>query len=241
MRLPFLRPKEPASPKARAATGADGAATVEAARTRARRRLIGALVLLAVGVVGFPVLFETQPRPLSPDTPFELPRPPATPPTAPVVAPAPLPPADAGIEAGPAASAASAVAVAASAPAAAPDTVPGPVVAAAAPASGPRAAASAARPDDGRRALSLLAGDAASAAAGARYIVQVGAYADASVLREARLKVERLGLKTYTQVIEGDAGKRTRVRVGPYATKDEASAAASKIKAAGLPGVVLTL
>ena len=36
---------------------------VRQARTRARRRLIGAVVLLAIGVIGFPLVFETQPRP----------------------------------------------------------------------------------------------------------------------------------------------------------------------------------
>lgn len=40
---------------------------VEALRTRARRRLIGMVVLVGAGVLGFPWLFETQPRPMSPD------------------------------------------------------------------------------------------------------------------------------------------------------------------------------
>ncbi len=40
---------------------------VEVARTRARRRLVGMLVLVVAGVLGFPWLFETQPRPLSQD------------------------------------------------------------------------------------------------------------------------------------------------------------------------------
>jgi DedD protein len=31
-------------------------------------------------------------------------------------------------------------------------------------------------------------------------VVQVGAYTDATTLRDARQKVEKLGLKTYTQV-----------------------------------------
>jgi DedD protein len=72
-------------------------------------------------------------------------------------------------------------------------------------------------------------------------VVQVGAYTDAATLRAARAKVEKLGLKTYTQVIEGDAGKRTRVRLGPYATRAEADAAAAKLKGAGLPANVLAL
>jgi DedD protein len=69
----------------------------------------------------------------------------------------------------------------------------------------------------------------------------VGAYTDANTLRDARLRVEKLGLKTYTQVIEADAGKRTRVRVGPYVTRDEADATVAKLKRAGLPANVLAL
>jgi DedD protein len=40
---------------------------VEAARVRARRRLIGMAVLVGAGVIGFPWLFETQPRSMSQD------------------------------------------------------------------------------------------------------------------------------------------------------------------------------
>ena len=47
---------------------------VAAARSRARRRLIGASVLLGVGVIGFPLLFETQPRPVPVNIPIEIPR-----------------------------------------------------------------------------------------------------------------------------------------------------------------------
>jgi DedD protein len=74
-----------------------------------------------------------------------------------------------------------------------------------------------------------------------RFVVQIGAFADTAVAREARTKVEKLGLRTYTQAIETDAGKRTRVRLGPFGSRDEAEAAAAKVKAAGLPAAVLTL
>ncbi|NLZ41298.1 MAG: SPOR domain-containing protein, partial [Comamonadaceae bacterium] len=46
---------------------------MQQARLRARRRLVGALVLLVAGVVGLPLLFDTQPRPLPVDTPIVLP------------------------------------------------------------------------------------------------------------------------------------------------------------------------
>jgi DedD protein len=47
---------------------------VQRARTRARQRLIGAVVLVIVGVIGFPLVFETQPRPIPVDIPIEMPR-----------------------------------------------------------------------------------------------------------------------------------------------------------------------
>ena len=72
-------------------------------------------------------------------------------------------------------------------------------------------------------------------------MVQVGAFADADKAREARNKLEKAGLKTYTQVADTNDGKRTRVRVGPFATKAEAEKAASKIKTLDLPAAILTL
>ena len=48
---------------------------VEKVRTRTRQRLIGAVVLLTIGVIGFPLLFESQPRPIPVDIPIEIPKP----------------------------------------------------------------------------------------------------------------------------------------------------------------------
>ena len=47
--------------------------SIEAIRRRARHRLIGAGVLVLIAVVGFPVLFDTQPRPIAVDIPIEIP------------------------------------------------------------------------------------------------------------------------------------------------------------------------
>ena len=103
--------------------------------------------------------------------------------------------------------------------------------------SGTAAAAAA----DGARAKALLDGKPASAAESPRYVVQVGAFAEQSTANEARMKVEKLGLKTYTQVAETSSGKRIRVRVGPFASRAEADAALAKARAGGLTAVVLTL
>ena len=49
------------------------AESVEAIRRRARHRLIGAAVLVLIGVIGFPLVFDTQPRPIAVDIPIEIP------------------------------------------------------------------------------------------------------------------------------------------------------------------------
>ncbi len=109
-----------------------------------------------------------------------------------------------------------------------------------------------ARTDDGAKARALLEGRSPEAppatsaattvaAAGERFIVQVGAFADPDKARETRLKVEKAGLKTYTHVAETKDGPRTRVRVGPFASRAEADKAADRIKALDLPANILSL
>ena len=47
--------------------------SVEAMRQRAKHRLIGTVVLVLAGVVGFPMLFDSQPRPVLVDVPIDIP------------------------------------------------------------------------------------------------------------------------------------------------------------------------
>ena len=240
MALPSFLQRKPRSEPARTAPAPEAA---EALRARARRRLIGAALLLGLGVVVFGLLFETRPRPMPVDLPMVI-KPverlgtqgtePAVRPTAVqrAAAPASAPAAAKGVETP--AAAAPGVAVAE------------PVAAAAPPASAqaPGRAATAGGVAPAAPAASTPAAPAAAASADgktARFVVQVGAFAEASAAREARLAVEKLGFKTYTQVVETEGGKRTRVRVGPYASRDEAAKALAKIRAANLPGAVLAL
>ncbi len=246
--LSFLKRKSKnASAPAAAPESAD---TVQQARIRARQRLVGAVVLVVAGVVGFPLLFETQPRPLPADTPIEIARKEAAEPAVRPAAQAPVERA-AALETEPARDEAPATRVAPPAPVTAEPparTSPPPAVER----SEPRPAAPAPKPPehkpaapsrtDSARAQALLEGKPPAApASDVRFIVQVGAYADASAARDVRQKVEKLGLKTYTQVVETSAGNRVRVRVGPFASRDDAERAAGKIKSAGLNSAVFTL
>ncbi|HEX3140657.1 MAG TPA: SPOR domain-containing protein [Rhizobacter sp.] len=231
----------------------ESADSVQQARTRARQRLVGAVVLVGAGVIGFPLLFETQPRPLPVDTPIEIARKDAAPSvpagrTTPAPRPAaPVPPsvitetpADAGHEV------AAASAPAATAPVVVEPKPAKPEVAAAPKPAPPKPEAKPeAKPTESARAQALLEGkeaaDKPATSADGRYIVQVGAFAEVTAAREARQKVEKLGLKTYTQVVETPGGKRIRVRVGPFGSRGEADKAADKIKSAGLSSAVYTL
>ena len=69
--LSFLK-RDASAPAAKPV--ADTADTVQRLRLRARRRLMGASVLVGIGVIGFPLLFETQPRSIPVDLPIEIPR-----------------------------------------------------------------------------------------------------------------------------------------------------------------------
>ena len=101
--------------------------------------------------------------------------------------------------------------------------------------------------DESARARALLEGRATPAAAAAapasaqeeRFIVQIGAFADASKANEIRQKLERAGLRAYTQVVNTKDGQRTRVRVGPFDGRSAADKAAARIKALDLPASVL--
>jgi DedD protein len=76
---------------------------------------------------------------------------------------------------------------------------------------------------------------------GARFVVQAGTFSDDAKLREVRSKLEKAGITTYTQVIEGKEGRRVRVRVGPFSKRDDADKIANKIKQLQLQPQVLTL
>jgi DedD protein len=72
-------------------------------------------------------------------------------------------------------------------------------------------------------------------------VVQFGAFTDSARAHEARVKVEKTGLKTYAQVADTPDGKKFRVRVGPFEKRTDAEKAAEKIKKLDLPAAILAL
>ena len=239
-----------------ASAGASNAAaqapeTVDVVRRRAKHRLIGSAVLVLAGVVGFPLLFDTQPRPVAVDIPIEIPGKGSVKPL--VIAPTPASTAKPGPDK-PAAdksssdkSASEKVTADASLDAKEEILSSKQAVAPVIPAQAaikneakPVAKVAEKTPEKAEPKV-LPKPSAPDTAAEVRLVVQVGAFADADKARDARIKLEKAGLKTYTQVADTKDGKRTRVRVGPFATKAEAEKAASKIKTLDLPAAILTL
>ena len=212
----------------------------EQARVSAKRRLIGAVVLLGIGVIAFPLLFETQPRPIAVDIPIVIPPRDSAPPLAlPAPKPVARPAASAPVIAAPAAPSA----VPTPTPVAAkPTEAPAPSPVRASEPVAPAKPAVAAAPTPAPKPAAETPKPAAPIAqAAGRFVVQIGAFAEASAVRDVRSKAEKAGLTTFTQTVTTADGQRTRVRLGPFASREEAEKAAAQAKAAGLGGAVLTL
>ena len=239
--------------------------SIDALRKRALHRLIGAAVLVLAGVIGFPMLFDSQPRPIAVDIPIEIPdknkaRPVAAAPVtevpAPVSPPAVVAPTPVPVPAKPidiitelkdetepkkSEEKGAAVPVKPANDAAKRVAAPEAKVETNGEAKVEAKVESKAeiKAQDGAKAQALL--DGKPAVTEERFVVQVGAFADVARAKEARSKVEQAGLKTYTQVVDTKDGPRTRVRVGPFSDKGEAEKAAQKIKALALTATLLTL
>jgi DedD protein len=192
--------------------------SVDVMRRRARHRLIGASVLVVLGVVGFPVLFDTQPRPVSVDIAVDIPDRASSKPLVDTAKQKPLS-AAAGLDAKE-------------------EVVPETKTEAKVESKPEPKLESKSEPKPEAKAASKPAD---SKDTGSRFVVQAGTFSDEAKLRETRSKLEKAGITTYTQVIESKEGRRVRVRVGPFTSRDEADKVARKIKQLQLQPQVLTL
>jgi DedD protein len=91
---------------------------------------------------------------------------------------------------------------------------------------------------DEARAKAIL-GDADEAAEPpARYVLQLGAFADAEKARKVQARVKSEGYNSYTQSIGSSAGAKVRVRAGPFSSREAAEKAREKLKQLGIDGIV---
>jgi DedD protein len=222
---------------------------VEELKRRARRRLVGAIVLALAAAVILPLLLESDPKPLGDDVSIQIPPidsgkfiTPLSPgkgadgKAAPDRAgaltsakPAPVMP-DSPVEAKPA------DALDASGkpgepaqrlPEVAPPTATSTITANPEP---QKPAASKAEPDTRPNGVSPAGG----------FVVQLAAFADAKAAPALASKLKTSGFPAYTETLKTQQGTMRRVRVGPYATREVADSELAKLNAAGYRGVVTT-
>ena len=96
------------------------------------------------------------------------------------------------------------------------------------------AASSAARQAEGK--ASAASGVTVGTAPG--FYINVGLFADESNARKAQSRLLNEGLPAFRQTLDSAKGTRTRVRVGPFASRSEAESAASSIRALELDAVI---
>jgi DedD protein len=201
-------------------------------KRRARRRLIGAIVLVTVIIVVLPMVLDSEPKPVSRDISVQIPSPDAGTFTSKVV---PLPASKAATGASKAAeSKAAARPVEEQKSAAAPPVPPSPEPVKSAP---KETAKESPKP---AKAAPAKAPKTAAKPAGGQFAVQVIALADAEKAKQMQAKITAAGIKAYTEIVKTAKGDVTRVRAGPFATREAAEKAREQLKAIGMNGNVTT-
>ena len=72
------------------------------------------------------------------------------------------------------------------------------------------------------------------------FVVQLGAFSDATKAKNQQRSLESNGIKkAYTEMIKTENIKVTRVRVGPFSTREAAEKEQKKLKQLGVNGVVI--
>lgn len=207
-----------------------------ALRARARRRLIGAAALLLAVAIVVPMLLDPEPRPVPDNIAIDIPS--EKTPFTPRLSLPPVP-AEAAVEPAPSATAATSVA---------PPAVAAP----------PKRSADTAKPVEPRKATNvdnadeqrarallegkkLVAAAAPSTAKGAAFAVQAAATASEAAAKELAERLRKAGFNPYIERVDTKAGTRHRVRIGPYATRDEAERSQERLKAIGIGANLVTL
>lgn len=186
-------------------------------KKKARRRLVGAVVLVLLVIVFVPMFLDREQRPQKQDIDIRIPaipgqsqapQPPALPPSPPEPAAAvsPPPPPDK-------------PAVAPSAPSAAGDG---------ASATNPPHPAAPAPAEPAPKPAELVKRPEAKAAQS--YVIQVGAFADPANARHLVEKLKAEKVPAYTEPVKTSQGEKTRVRAGPYPTLAAAEHGRARLK-----------
>lgn len=218
----------------------DAAQDVSTLQKRGRRRLVGAIALVLLAVIVLPMVFDPEPRQNAPAvsiripgeegtkfTPKAAPKPGAQQPEAMAVAPKTPEPA-------PETRAAPVVSAPIEKTAAIDEPRSPPAVERPAAKIEPKAPEKKAPPPAAKAAEKPPAVLAGPAIAGEKFVVQVGAFASPEKVREITEKLKEMKLAHYAENVPTANGPVTRIRLGPYDSKEAADQARERAKALGL-------
>jgi DedD protein len=209
-------------------------------KKRARRRLVGAVALVLLIVVFLPMVLDSEPKPLNQDVSITIPPIPkpesASQLSAPVVQPPPSSSATpgtmphiAGLPQGatqtPSTDAPAESPVVEAPATAAPKSAARP----AAPKSAPEAKP-AAKPSPKHEIKPATVAAAPAPAGDEGFVVQLGAFSNSVNAKALQRKLQDNKFKAYTELIKDAHGDRTRVRVGPFASREAAEKARDRMK-----------
>lgn len=213
-------------------------------KKRARRRLIGAIVLVTAVAVVLPMVLDSEPRKVGQDINIKIPSPdtgaftskvaplPPLPESKPA-AKAPVPPESAAIpdvKPVPVAEPKPAAVVKEIAKAAEKTEAEKAPIKATVPQEAVKKAAPAPKAESAKKTAPAPAGP---------FVVQVVALSDAEKAKQMQQQISSAGIKAYTEVVKTAKGNVTRVRVGPFAARSAAEKAQQQLKAIGLDGKVI--
>lgn len=211
-------------------------------KKRARRRLVGAIVLVTAIAVVLPMILDSEPRPSSQNVEIQIPSTDA----------GEFKPKSAAVQPDTDKSGKSAPDGATSNDSRPPRPIT-PIAEPEKPANGDKVAGDkpaspekAAAPDDAKVTADKPSAAKQSAAAkpvasvpGGAYVVQIAALSDAGKAKQLEKRMSATGHKTYTEEVATGSGRVTRVRAGPYSSREAAEKARAQLKKAGFDGQVM--
>ena len=99
----------------------------------------------------------------------------------------------------------------------------------------------AAKNDDAKRAAAILGGQSSEAkpvSASGEYLVLIGAFSNEANVKNLKAKLAEQGIRTFSEPLDTPQGKKTRVRAGPFASREAAEKALEKMQRIGVSGAI---
>lgn len=99
---------------------------------------------------------------------------------------------------------------------------------------------------DAQRAAAILNGKSSNdkpasdkpAAGNGSFVILIGAFSNPANVKQLQTKIGELGIRVFTEPLDSPQGKKTRVRAGPFTSREAADKALEKMKRIGVNGVV---